>query len=69
MTDSFCCMAETNITLKSNFPPIKKFCFVLKKLVSLIHWYLWFVSRSNKIILMDPYTDFSLSAVVWGFVP
>ena len=69
MTDSLCCMAETNIK-KSNFPPIKKLCvFFFKKSVSLVHWYLWFISRSSEIILMDSYTDSCLSAVVWGFVP
>ena len=25
MADSHCCMAETNTTLSSNYPPIKKF--------------------------------------------
>ena len=36
MTDSLCCMAETNIK-KSNFPPIKKLC-VFFFLRNQFHW-------------------------------
>ena len=32
MADSCCCMAETNTTLESNYPPIKKFFKNIEKL-------------------------------------